>query len=185
MNKFGESIASDLPLAAPVDPHSFAYYDWVAREVVQKRFITGDMDKKANEYFDLLLDKTFEKQVKSFPKDQIVFITVNHIVHHIPFFLRALRKLAPIVAVIPKGDSRKEYRDKFPFFRCARDEWYKHVINPINREALDGFHKARAFLQKCVPAGKKAIIIDEGGYFSTFVQGLCLSENAADTFANN
>jgi hypothetical protein len=173
----------------PADCHSFEYYDYLSRVSVQEYFVSNDSDKKTNIFFDQLLENVFDalrnEFLASIHTQKIAFITVSHIVHHTPFFLRAIRKLGPIAAVIPKGESRGIYRDNLRFFQVFM-RWYQHIMRKdINRESINSFEKAKAFLQNVLPPQHKAIIIDEGGYFSPFVKDLTLPENSDDVFANN
>lgn len=122
------------------------------------------IDVKGNDE-ELHVDDFFYEALSSFNlgyNENIAFITVNHIVPTLPYYLRALSRTGTIAAIIPKSASDKLTRDYI--------EEKKYNIEPITKGMLLEDPQVGVDLilklNHQYRGTKKFVIIDIGGYFS-------------------
>lgn len=118
----------------------------------------GEDDKKAPEFYQTIA------QTFGFSKQKVAFIVVPHMVHTLPYFLRALTQIGTIAAIIPKAS---QY---VPSVLESLKEIYEPIIcaGNINKSTLKDPEIVRIFLQSICNKypEHKLMIIDHGGYFA-------------------
>lgn len=126
-----------------------------------RRHPVGISDRKATVFYDKIAEHfNFIKQ------ENVIFIVVAHMVHTLPYFLKAVTKIGRVVTIIPKGP---QY---VPEVVASLDEIYKPFIHSrdINKEILAKQpDKVRIFLKDLFeqyPSPCRLVILDHGGYFA-------------------
>jgi adenosylhomocysteinase len=132
--------------------------------------------KKAMSNDDLKVTEFFNKVLTSFKINEslqnIAFITVNHVVPTLPYFLEALAKVGRIAAVIPKSS----YRDG----DISDEINKKYAVRNLAKEELSQPGKALQFVKENIKENEKFIIIDIGGYWSP-----CFADLYADQWVKD
>jgi adenosylhomocysteinase len=152
-----------------------------ARQEVKSKIVSDDENYFVRPFFRKILAQCTTNISAENKNSSIKFITVNHIVPTLVFYLDALEKLGTIAAIIPKGSEEKN--NKSEVMAYVRNKYTDKVVrSDIKKGYLIDHPEYAVNLVKEITENTKSkvIIIDIGGYFSPCLEKL--SRECSDIF---